>query len=51
MFGRLVVLNTFLFIYFLAVLDLGCHVGFSLVAVSKGYSWLWCTGFSLQWLL
>ena len=51
MFGRLVLLNTFLFIYFLSVLDLGCHVGFSLGAASEGYSWLWCTGFSFQWLL
>ena len=28
----------------------GC-MGFSLVAASGGYSLLWCTGFSLQWLL
>ena len=27
------------------------RAGFSLVAVSRGYSSLWCTGFSLQWLL
>ena len=25
--------------------------GLSVVAVSGGYSLLWCTGFSLQWLL
>ena len=25
--------------------------GFSLVAAGRGYSSLWCTGFSLQWLL
>ena len=23
----------------------------SIVVVSGGYSWLWCAGFSLQWLL
>ena len=27
------------------------HAGFSLVAVSRGYSLLWCAGFSLRWLL
>ena len=26
-------------------------MGFSLVAASRGYSLLWCTGFSLRWLL
>ena len=26
-------------------------MGFSLVAMSRGYSTLWCMGFSLQWLL
>ena len=25
--------------------------GLSLVAASRGYSLLWCAGFSLQWLL
>ena len=40
-----------------AFLFFGCvgssllHVGFSLVAVSGGYSSLRCAGFSLQWLL
>ena len=27
------------------------RAGFSLVAASGGYSSLWCSGFSLQWLL
>ena len=27
------------------------HTGFSLVVASRGYSSLWCAGFSLQWLL
>ena len=46
-----------LFIYlFLAALGL-CHWvfvaarGLSLVAASRGYSSLWCAGFSLWWLL
>ena len=42
------------FIYwfdFLAVLDLGGSWGLSLVAVSRGYSLLWCMGFLLRWLL
>ena len=44
------------FIYFINFI-FGCvgssllRAGFSLVAVSGGYSWLWCTGFSLWWLL
>ena len=37
---------------FLAVLHLQCCTNYSpLVVVSRGYSSLWCTGFSLQWLL
>ena len=47
--------NFFLFLYF--VYFLGLYWTFvavralSLVVVSGGYSSLWCTGFSLQWLL
>ena len=42
----------YLFIYLLAALGLRCCVrAFSLVAVSRGYSSLWCMGFSLWWLL
>ena len=43
----------FLFLYtiYLAVLDLHCYAGFSLVVASWGYSLSWCAGFSLQWLL
>ena len=33
------------------MLSLYCCLGFSLVAVSKGSFLLWCSGFSLQWLL
>ena len=42
-----------LFIYlFLAALDLCCCArGLSLVVASGEYSLLWCTGFSLRWLL
>ena len=55
---NLPVLNTISIISFskkfcllvLAVLGLGCYVGFSLVLESRGYS-LYCTGFSLRWLL
>ena len=40
------------FIYlFLAVLGFAATRGLSLVVASGGYSSLWCTGFSLQWLL
>ena len=40
-----------LFIYFwLCWVFIAAH-GLSLIAVSKGYSSLWCVGFSLQWLL
>ena len=43
----------FIFLIFLAVLGLCCCAarGLSLVAVSRAYSSLWCTGFSLWWLL
>ena len=41
-----------LFIYlFLAVLSLIVVRMLSLVAASRGYSSLWCAGFSLRWLL
>ena len=33
------------------MLDLRCRVSFLLVAASKGYSAVWCLGFSLRWLL
>ena len=40
-------------VYFIFVCtgSLLLHPGFSLVAASRGYSLLRCTGFSLQWLL
>ena len=47
------ILNAFiyLFIYFwLCWVFVAAH-GLSLVAVSGGYSSLWCAGFSLRWLL
>jgi len=34
------------FFLFSAALGLCCRAGFSLVAVSGGYSWLQCVGFS-----
>ena len=41
-----------IFLSFLAVLGLRCCArAFSLVAASRGYSLLWCTGFSWRWLL
>ena len=45
--------NTFIsvFILFLAALGLRCCARASLVALSRGYSSLWCAGFSLWWLL
>ena len=36
---------------FLAVLGLHCYMGFSVFAMSMGYSSLQCTGFSPEWLL
>ena len=45
------------FFLILPIFIFGCtgglllRTGFSLLEVSRGYSSLWCTGFSLQWLL
>ena len=48
----MIFLKIYLCVYlFLAALGLRCCVGFSLVVASRGYSSLWCTGFSLRWLL
>ena len=49
-------MSAFILFYFLKFIYFWlCWVfavcGLSLVAVSGGYSSLWCTGFSLQWLL
>ena len=44
-------LNLFLFIYFWLRWAFVATHGLSLVAVSGGYSSLWCVGFSLRWLL
>ena len=47
----------FFLILFIYLFIFGCvgssllRLGFSLVAASGGYSLLWCTGFSLRWLL
>ena len=38
------------FILFLAVLGLCCVCRLPLVAVSRAYSFLWCTGFSSRWV-
>ena len=40
-----------LFIYFWLHWVFVAARGLSLVAATGGYSSLWCTGFSLQWLL
>ena len=40
-----------LFIYFWVCWVFVAARGLSLVAASRGYSSLWCVGFSLQWLL
>ena len=40
----------FFFHFWLCWVFIAAH-GLSLVAVSRGYSSLWCAGFSLQWLL
>ena len=44
-------LNFYLFIYFWLRWVFVAVCGLSLVAVSGGYSSLWCAGFSLRWLL
>ena len=41
----------FVFNLFLSVLRLDCHMGFSLVVASGGYSLVVVPSFSLQWLL
>ena len=41
----------FQFIYFCLRWVLVAACGLSLVAASRGYSLLWCAGFSLRWLL
>ena len=50
-YNSLTIKLTVLFIYLLAVLDLHCCVGFSLVGVSGGLSSLQCVGISISWLL
>ena len=40
-----------LFMYFWLHWIFVTALGLSLVAVSRGYSLLWCEGFSLWWLL
>ena len=50
--GVFFIFNLFiLFIYFWLHWVFVAVRGFSLVVASRGYSSLWCTGFSLQWLL
>ena len=39
-----------LFFFWLCCVFVAAH-GLALVAASRGYSLLWCTGFSLRWLL
>ena len=40
----------FVFLFWLRWVFVAAH-GLSLVVASRGYSSLWCTGFSLRWLL
>ena len=48
----LFILNKFIYLFIFGCIgSLLLCMGFSLVAVSRGYSSLQCTGFSLQWLL
>ena len=44
-------INLFYFIYFWLCWVFTAARGLSLVAVRRGYSSLWCAGFSLWWLL
>ena len=44
-----ILINLFIYL-FMAVLVFAAVCRLSLVAVSGGYSSLWCVGFSLQWL-
>ena len=46
-FGAVLSFLNIIFYLSLAVLGLPCGTGFSLAAVSRGYSSLWCTGSSL----
>ena len=47
----IIILKIHLFIYFWLCWVFVAARGLSLVGASGGYSSLWCTGFSLQWLL
>ena len=46
-FKNLFILSIYFWLYWVLV----AMCGLSLVAASRGYSSLWCTGFSLRWLL
>ena len=48
-FFFIIIINLFLSFWLLWVFVAACRL--SLVAASRGYSSLWCTGFSLRWLL
>ena len=50
-FIYLFIFNLFYFIYFWLCWVFVAVRGLSLVAASGGYSSLWCSGFSLRWLL
>ena len=50
-FFFLIIIFIYLFIYFWLSWIFVAACGLSLVAVSRGYSPLRCTGFSLRWLL
>ena len=51
LFFKKIYLSIYLFIYFWLCWVLVAVHGLSLVAAGGGYSSLWCSGFSLRWLL
>ena len=44
-------LNLFIYLFIFGCVGSSLLCGLSIVGASRGYSSLWCTGFSLQWLL
>ena len=50
-FFKISLFTYFLYVYVLAVVGLVAACRFSVVAENRGYFSLWCSGFSLWWLL
>ena len=46
---KIIIINLFIYFWLHWVFVAACRL--SLVVESRGYSSLWCTGFSLRWLL